>query len=170
MPDHILAAFLDGQYEAGLRLAAESDILDLTPIGPPPVQRYVARFDCRTLVREVAGHVRPSRGFAVGLHLSSHYLRRVEPETLAAWLFPATVFLPNVRAPFLCLGRIAPGTPLVELLYQVFDIGRGANLTVREDDALDRDACAWARPRLTQFPLDERPLKRPLEFTVQERP
>lgn len=170
MTDHILASFLDGQYEAGLRLAAESDILDLTPIGPPPVQRYVARYDCLTLVREADGRVRTARGFAVGLTLSSHYQRRIEPASLAAWLFPATVFLPNVRVPFLCLGHIAPGTPLVELLFQVFDVGRGANITVREDDALDRDACAWARPRLAQFPLDQRPLKRPLEFAIEERP
>lgn len=168
MTDRILASFLDGQLEAGLRLAADSDILALTPVGPPPVHRFLARFDCPTLVRDPGGAVREERGFAVGLYLGPDYLRRVDPVSVVAWLHPTTVFLPNVRAPWLCMGHLAPGTPLVELLYQVHDIGRGAKLTVREDDALNRDACAWARHRLARFPLDDRGLKRPLAFAVEE--
>ncbi|HVR30785.1 MAG TPA: hypothetical protein VMS86_14780 [Thermoanaerobaculia bacterium] len=31
---------------------------------------------------------------------------------------------------------------------------------MREDDALNREACVWARANQHRFPLDRRPLKR----------
>ena len=31
---------------------------------------------------------------------------------------------------------------------------------MREDDALNREACAWARHHADRYPVDRRPLKR----------
>jgi hypothetical protein len=158
--NRIFDAFLSRQLRDGLSLAAASDLLELTPLGPEPVQRYLARFAGTTLVRGDGSDVREAEGFAVGIVFAPGYLRGVHPAEVATWLAPANVFLPNVRPPFICLGRITPGMPLVELLYQIFEIGVGAKLTVREDDALDPLACAWARRHLDRFPIDRRPLKR----------
>jgi hypothetical protein len=41
---------------------------------------------------------------------------------------------------------------------------------MREDDALNKAACAWAREHQDRFPVDRRPLRRrQLELTV-DRP
>ncbi|MFN8644451.1 MAG: hypothetical protein U0802_23380 [Candidatus Binatia bacterium] len=167
--DAILHNFLSAELAAGLRLAEASDCLRLLPLGPEPVQRYLAHFDAATLVRDASGRVRAAQGFTVGLSFPSDYLRRADPFAVAAFLAPAEVFLPNVRPPFLCLGRIAPGTGLCDLLYQAFEIGTGAKVTMREDDALNAEACAWARRNLDRFPVDRRSLKR-TDFVVEQLP
>ena len=58
------------------------------------------------------------------------------------------------------MDRIAPGTSLCELLLQAYDMLTFNKLTPREDDALNRDACAWARAHMDLFPLTSRPLRR----------
>jgi len=169
--DNIFAGFLTEQLADGLALAESSDCLQLAPLGPEPVQRYLAQFAATTLVRNARGEVGEARGFAVGFWFPSDYLRRADPYEVATWLAPAEVFLPNVRPPFLCLGRIAPGTSLCDLLYQAFEIGTGAKVTMREDDALNAPACAWARRSLDRFPIDSRPLKRlAIDFAIEVQP
>jgi len=171
MMDNILASFLTQQLIEANDLVAASDSLELTPIGPEPVQRYLARFAAPTLVRNPHGEVCEAAGFAVGFFFPSDYLRRANPYEVATWLTPAEVFLPNVRPPFLCLGRVAPGTSLCDLLYQAFEIGTGAKVTMREDDALNAAACAWARHNLERFTFATRPLKRlAIDFDVAEQP
>src|SRR6266446_2318 len=66
---------------------------------------------------------------------------------------------PNISAPFMCLGHIAPATPLVDLIYCSFELITYIKCTMRENDALNREACGWARHQ-ARFPLDRRPLKR----------
>lgn len=159
MMDRIFGSFLEHQFDEGRKLDEASDLLELMPIGRAPVQRYIARFACRTLVSR-GGDVEEAAGFTVGIAFSGDFLRHVNPYEVATWLAPADVFLPNVRAPFICLGRITPGMSLVDLLLQTYEIGTGAKLTVREDDALNPLACAWARRHMDRFPIDARPLKR----------
>ena len=157
--DTILASFLSRQLTDAMNLAAASTVLELTALGPAPVQRYLVRFDCATLVRDDGGTVREAQGFAIGITFADDYLRRADPFEVAVWLAPADVFLPNVRAPFICLGKITPGMSLVDLLYQAHEIGTGSKLTVREDDALDPQACAWARRHPDRFPIDRGGIK-----------
>ena len=75
-------------------------------------------------------------------------------------LMPQNLYHPNVAPPLICIGRIAPGTSLCELIFQVYEVLTFAKLTPREDNALNRDACAWARRNMQLFPLDARPLRR----------
>ena len=44
--------------------------------------------------------------------------------------------------------------------YQLFEIITYKRVTMREDDALNPVACAWARRNTHRFPIDPRPLKR----------
>ena len=167
--DKVMAAFLRTQEAEGLALAAASDLLELAPIGASPAARYLARYACRCLVLTAAGVVEEADHFVVGIELPDHYLRRVEPMRVVSWLEPRNVFHPNISAvaPVICVGRLAPGTPLVDILYQVFEIGTYRKATVREDDALNRRACAWARRNQHRFPVDDRPLKRqPVQFRL----
>jgi hypothetical protein len=113
-------------------------------------------------VRATDGAVRESDRFEVGITFPPDYLRRIDPFEIVTWLGPRNVFHPNIsdRGPFICVGRLAPGMPLVDLLYQVFEIITYQKVTMREDDALNADACAWARRHRDRLPIDRRPLKR----------
>ena len=160
MNDAVFAAFLKYQREAGLALASESDLFDLTPLGGELPQRYVAEFRCRGLVRATSGAIVEAERFVVGISFADQYLRVVDPIDVLTWLAPRTVFHPNIRDPFLCVGPIAPGTALVDLLYRCFELISYQRVTMREDDALDKEACVWARNHRHLLPVDARPLKR----------
>jgi len=170
--DKVLAAFLRAQEAEGMALAAASDLLELEGLGDSPTARYIAHFSCRGLVRDAAGAVEVADHFLVGIEFPQDYLRRVEPMRVLTWLAPRNVLHPNISpvAPVICVGRLAPGTPLVDILYQVFEMITYRRLTMREDDALNRWACVWARRNRHRFPVDDRPLKRRrAQFRVQSR-
>ena len=167
--DTVLEAFLARQYEEGMALATASDLLELEPIDGPPPQRYLARFRCKGLVRSPDGEIVETDRFEIGIWFPSDYLRWAEPWQVLTWLGPRQVFHPNIsdRLPAICVGRLVPGTPLVDLLYQCFEIITYNKVTMREDDALNHAACAWARDNRHRFPIDRRPLKRrALKLTV----
>jgi hypothetical protein len=153
----ILKLFLETQRREAMQLAAASDLLEVTAIDP---QRYFATFRCRGLVQNARGEVREHDRFSVGIWLPESYLRVANPAEILTWLEPKTVWHPNIRSPFVCLGKIAPGTPLVDLLHRCFELISFQNVTMREDDALNQPACAWARRNRERFPVDSRPIKR----------
>jgi hypothetical protein len=159
--DRILDHFLRRQEADGLALAAASDLIDLTPMSPSR-NRYIARFTCRGLVRDSAGEIVEAGEFFVGIWFPDDYLRVADPFRVLTWLGPRTIWHPNIAAdaPLICVGRLTPGTGLVDILYQVFDIITWRKVTTREDDALNRDACEWARRHPWRRPVDTRPLKR----------
>ncbi len=161
-PDRVLEAFLEKQHDEGMDLSRSSDLLDLCPLEPRPSSRYIARFSCTGLVRTAPAQVDEANRFEVGIRFPADYLRRAEPMEVLTWLGPRSVWHPNIsdRMPFICVGRLFPGTPLVDLLYQVFEVITYVRVTPREDDCLNPIACAWARDNADRFPLDTRPLKR----------
>lgn len=167
--DPILSAFLSRQLDEGMALAAASDRLELHVGRGDPPDRFLARFRCRGLVRTRTGEIVEHDDWQVGIWFPPEYLTGpVEPFEVVSWLWPVTVFHPNIRAPFICVGRVNPGTPLVDLLYQIYEIVSYQRVTPREDDALDLKACVWAREQraLGRFPIDPRPLKRPAVAAV----
>ena len=89
------------------------------------------------------------------------------PASIVSLLSPGNLYHPNVAPPFICIGRIVPCTSLCELIYQVYEVLTFAKVTPLENDALNRDACQWARRSMQRFPLDARPLRRKVaEFEV----
>jgi hypothetical protein len=171
MQDKIFEAFLKRQYEEGMALAGSSDLLELYPMGGDPPDRYVAQFRCKGLMRSQNGEVVEADHFEVGIWFPSDYLRRAEPFQVLTWLGPFDVFHPNIsdKAPFICVGKLKPNTPLADILYQCFEIITYNKVTMREDDALNTDACAWARENQHKFPIDSRPLKRrALDLQVEQ--
>ena len=160
MNDPILEAFLRRQLSQGLELAGQSDLLDLMPVssdGRVP-DHYFARFHCKGLVRLDTGEVAEASEFHVGIWFPSDYLRHVEPAQVLTWLDPPQIFHPNIRAPAICAGRIVPGTELVDLLYQVFEMITYQNWAPH--DPLNPAAAQWARNHQDLFPVDRRPLRR----------
>jgi ubiquitin-protein ligase len=164
MPDKIFESFLQRQYVEGMALAAGSDLLELFPAiteGGLPPQDYLARFRCKGLVR-VDGEVFDWDCFEVLIYFPTDYLRTANAFQVLSWAYPPQVFHPNIsdKSPFICVGRLAPGTSLVDILFQCWEIITYNKVTMREDDALNPEACAWARRNQQRFPVDRRPFKR----------
>ena len=160
MNDRIFDGFLNRQWEDGMALASASDLLELLPVSGNPPSRYIAQFHGKGLVCGTDGKVHELTHCAVGISFPSDYLRHCNPFEVLTWLGPANVFHPNIRFPVICVGLLEPGTTLVEILHRIFEIVTYQKVTMREDDALNRDACVWARCNQDRFPVDPRPLKR----------
>jgi len=162
MNDPVLNAFLEQQLRQGIELAANSDLLELVPdptgVGPP--SRFIARYTCKGLVKIQDGAVCQAAEFAVGIWFPSEYLRQVEPLKTLTWLGPTNAWHPNILGHAICIGRIIPGTELVDLLYQCYEIITYHNWAPH--DALNPEAAQWARNNQQRFPVDRRPLKRRL--------
>ncbi len=159
--DHVFNRFLATQWEEGRALAARSSVLTLTPIGALPPDRYVARFDCRGLVRAPDGAIVEHEGFEVGIRFPPDYCRQANGLVVVTWLEPDDVFHPNVGPGpgarlFICIGDLAPGTPLLDIVLRVYELVTYQHVVMREDNALNRDACVWARAHQDQLPIDAR--------------
>jgi hypothetical protein len=163
MIDHVFESFLETQLAEALALESESDLVALMPLpgrrGVP--DRYILELGCRGLVRDPSSReVTERTGFAAGVWFHPRYLKSINASLVVTLLDPPHVFHPNLSFPFACLGRMRPGTGIVEIVYQLFEILTYRKMTIVEWDALDREACAWVRRGLRRFPVDARPLKR----------
>ena len=160
--DRVLNGFLRKQLEEGLALADASSLFELIPFAhEDPPQHYVARFSCLGFVQQRDGSITEANHFEIGIWFPSDYLIHVDSISILTWLKPREIFHPNVSesGPFICLGRIIPGTSLTELLYRIYELITWQSLTVQEFDALNWRACNWARHNPDRYPVDRRPLK-----------
>jgi hypothetical protein len=168
--DAIFGSWLEKQEQQALALAARSDLVDVHPIGTRPYQHFLLRFGCRGLVDTHDGVVEADR-FDVGVYFPLDYWQRVDPFEVITLVQPATTFHPNAHGSLLCIGRISCGTPLTEIMYQCYEILSWQKVTMREDDALTKKACAWARRHPDRFPVDDRPMVgRLLEYRITAAP
>jgi hypothetical protein len=163
MTDNVFSNFLERQLAEARALAAQSDILRLVPAPGGAPQKFIAEYHCTGLVEARDGSISEGRLFIVGIFLPNDYLRRTATQEVLTWLGPTNVFHPNIFGPggAICIGRLEPGTSLVDILYQVFEIIVYRKFNPREWDCLNKSACAWARNNQNRFPTDPRPLKRP---------
>jgi ubiquitin-protein ligase len=153
--DPVFETFLQQQFQQGTALARQSDLVELIPLA---LDRYVAQYRCKGLVRGPSGEIVEASEFAVGIWFHADYLWEVRPAYLLTWLHPHEVWHPNIRSPGICIGHIAPGMEIADLLYQCFEIITYHNWSAH--DPLNPDAAQWARNNQSRFPIDERPLKR----------
>lgn len=166
--DPIFGAFLEKQAEEGRTLAQLSDILSLDCL--PTGQHFIAHLACRGLTMEHDGVIREADAFHFGVFFAADYLRACNPYETLTLFDPLNVYHPNVGygSPFICVGHIAPGTALVDLIYRVYETLSYQKLTPVEHNALNKEACRWARANQERFPIDPRPLKRrPLKLVAE---
>jgi hypothetical protein len=157
--DRSFVGFLELQRQEGLRLAEASDVVDLLPLLP---QKFVVGFNCLGFVRAADGAVGVADRHEVGIYFPEDYLRRANFLEVLTWLGPVHAYHPNIHGPAMkiCPGPLAPGTPLVDLIYQIFEVITCYRVNMREYDCLNPAACPWARVNQHRFPVDRRPLKR----------
>lgn len=159
MRDRIFNSFIERSNDEAMALAASSDLLELEPLAGTPPTRLIGHFTCRGLVcRNNA--IQEAEQFAVGFRFPQDYLQSApQPMQMLTWLDPVDFFHPNVLGPFICVGKLVQGTSLEELLYQTYELITYQRVTMREDDALNTAACAWARQHVRELPIDPRPLR-----------
>jgi hypothetical protein len=157
--DPILTSFLDEEEVAAEEFHRASDVVDITPLGPKPRQRYRVEYHCRGLVRTREG-VDEANHFVVGIYFPPDYWHRAVPWEVITLLWPQGVWHSNVRYPFICPGRLTPGMGLIDIVTQVYSILTFNNISIREDDSLQPEASSWARRNMHRFPLESRPLRR----------
>ena len=158
--DAITESFLTNQLEEAQVLAGGSDLLRIGSVGSR--QLVVAEFGCRGLVRR-DGLVAEAEHFVVGFRFGGDYLRRVNPPEILTLISPEDIWHPNMGGPLtpngICVGRIAVATPLVELIYRVYELITWQSYSTLEYDTLQSEACEWARSNAERFPVDPRPLR-----------
>ncbi len=164
--------FLKQQLIEGQRLAEQTDIVDLHPIGKVEPSAYIVGFNCRGFIRPGnSGKVLVAERHGVGIHFPEDYQRRANFLEVLTWLGPVQAWHPNIHGPAqrICPGPLAPGTPLVSLIYQIYEVITCFRVNMREHDCLNPAACPWARANQHLFPVDRRPLTWRLAENRQQR-
>lgn len=159
-PDPIFHGFLEAQFKAARQLAGQSDIVEIMPLPPFPPERYLLRFKCCCLRGTDAADLKESGEVLVGISFPPDYLRSINAGDVVTLLDPPDLFHPNVRPPFICVGDLSPGTGLVDLAHQIYEI-----ITFQKRNTvhgLNPSAIEWARSHQDRLPLDPRPLRRPV--------
>lgn len=136
-----------------------------------PCQYYLATFRCNGYILQSATASNPevlqNAQFCVGIHFPDDYLRVANFYRVLTLISPYNFWHPNARHPHLCVGHLAAGTGLVDILYQIFEIITLRKATIREDDSLNPIACQWFRTHWDGKPVDVRPLRRrQLKFNI----
>jgi len=148
MNDPIYQQFVRTQRRAAALFASANP--GLCEIQPMPEPRFLVRFHCPVLFRRPGEAIRVGHGCDVGITLGPDYLRRIDPGV--ATLLTPFVFHPNMRGGGVCLGRIAPATPLIDILVQLYEMLVWQAFT--PNDCLDADAAQWARNHPERVPLE----------------
>lgn len=167
--DRVFTAFCEGQLRIAQALDAASDVLILRALGEEaPVTRYIARFEMPCLAGGNGNGLRHAPHSTIGICFPPYHLSRFDIARVATWLEPRDAFHPNIKWPFICLGHMPPGTGIEEIVYQIHEVIAWQRVTMTELDALNHDACAWARSNRDRHPLDVPPLKRrSLEYALE---
>jgi len=148
MTDPIFNQFVDTQRRLAAGFAAANP--GLCEILALPVPRFLVRFHCPVLVCPPGGYPGISTGCDVGITFGPDYCRRVD-HGLATMLTPH-VFHPNIVNGAVCLGRIAPATPLTDILCQLYEMIVWSSFSAH--DYLNADAAQWARNNPDRVPLE----------------
>jgi len=162
--DPIQENFLWWNFENATQFVGESDIVQIEPLPAPQgfaPDHYVAEFCCQGFIHD-GQRVRVADQFLCGIAFSPDYL--VAPPNVAQMftLLTPRIWHPNIAAgaPIVCLDHITPGTPLVDLLFALYEVFSWQKIATQ--DPLNPAAAQWARDPANRalYPADTRPLKR----------
>ncbi len=158
MNDPIYTRFAASQYRlAGSFVAVNPDLCEIHPL---PEARFLVHFRCPALIRPPGGEVTVIHGCDVGVWFDPDYCRQVTLN-LATILTPH-IYHPNVHpvTGTACLGRIAPSTPIHDVLAQLYEMIVWREF--RPGDCLNPEAAQWIRRHPDRAPLEtDRPLRIP---------
>lgn len=163
MPVPKIASWLNRDMTQNSTSSSTADSTNADKEEARPPSRFLVNFRCNGFVLP-PGALRPQfvkdGVFRIGVYFPSDYLRQANFMKVLTLLMPFNFFHPNARRPHLCVGRMAPGAGLVDIVYQLYEMISMARATIREDDSLNPAACQWFRTHWDGKPVDTRPLRR----------
>jgi hypothetical protein len=155
--DPVMRDFL-GNCAEELRLKAErGGLLEYASLGRDVPWLYRLTFRTRGLVRDPGGEVRGTDRHVVALRFLPDYLRNPNRFAMLALVEPKNAFHPNLMPPGVCV-EVRPGESVVEICESLHALFSWRLRQLSENDALNKDACAWGRAHLDELPIDDRPL------------
>lgn len=160
--DEVFAGFREAQQADAEALNERSPLVKIHRHGAAEEATWLVDYRCRGLVRTPDGTIEEAEHFQVGIRFPEDYLGQANPYVVASWLGPRAAYHPNIGIPpgfdrpYICVGHLRPGTPLIDLVLQAFEIISYQKVTMNEGDAINQDACRWARANLHRFPIDRR--------------
>jgi hypothetical protein len=148
MSDPIHCQFVEYQRHSAWAFAAANP--DLCEILALPDPRFLVHFKCPVLVKRPGENPVLANGCDVGITFGPDYCRRADMG-VATMLTPF-VFHPNIIGGAMCLGRIAPATPLADILVQIYEMLIW--ISYAPHDCLNPDAAQWVRNNPERVPLE----------------
>jgi hypothetical protein len=158
--DHVYSAFLRNTFSEARDIALRSDVVRLLPEPVSPPTSYMCSFDVPYLRRLVGGTVHVAPGPVLGfIRFPQDYLCSVDPRLfmrVASIVTPDFVHPNAVARGPVCLGAaFRSGTPLGQLIWELYQIVTYQNRTLDERNALNPEACRLLRANqdlLSRFP------------------
>src|SRR5262245_2901480 len=155
--DEVMTEFLHNSRDEFLERCQRGGLIEYGNIGMRVPWLWRLTFLSRGLMRDETGDIHGVERHVVAVRFLPDYLRQVNQFQSIALLEPETAFHPNLAPPAICL-HLYPGMPLVEIAEALHALFSWRLRQLAENDALNRDACAWGRAHLDELPLDNRPL------------
>jgi hypothetical protein len=155
--DDVVADFLENSRAEFLSRFRPGGLLEYADLGGELPWLWRLTFATRGLVRDAGGEVRPTERHVVAVRFLPDHLRQVNRFGTLALAEPDNAFHPNLAPPAICL-EVYPGETLLEICESLHALFSWRLRQLAENDALNKDACAWGRANLDRLPLDTRPL------------
>jgi hypothetical protein len=166
--DEVMSEFLLNNRNEFVSRAERGGLLEFADLGLRLPWLWRLSFLTRGLTRDEAGEIHNVERFVVAVRFLPDYLRQVNQFQTIALLEPRHAFHPNLAPPAICL-HLYPGMPLLEMAEALHSLFSWRLRQLAENDALNRDACAWGRAHLDELPLDTRPLfGKAITFQLEE--
>jgi hypothetical protein len=165
--DEVMIDFLHNSRDTLLARLRPSGLLEAVNLGRSVPWLWRLTFRTRGLARNQAGSIEVVDPHVVAVRFLPDYLRHVNRFHTLYLVEPANGFHPNLAPPAVCL-EVYPGEPLLEICEGLHRLFSWQLRQLAENDALNKDACAWGRAHLADLPLDARPLfGRPLQIQLE---
>jgi hypothetical protein len=165
--DPVMRDFLANCAEELRQRQERGGLLEYASLGRDLPWLYRLTFRTRGLARTTGGDIVTAEEHVVALRFLPDYLRRADRFEMLALLEPGNAFHPNLRPPGICV-EVRPGESLVEICESLHALFSWRLRQLAENDALNRDACAWGRAHFDALPTDTRPLfGRALRITLE---
>jgi hypothetical protein len=155
--DPVLHDFLLNGRDALLARCRPGGLLEVASLGENVPWVYRLTFRSRGLARADDGEIKVVDRHVVALRFFPDYLRKADRFAMLGLVEPRNAFHPNLSPPGICL-EIYPGEPVLEIVESLHALFSWRLRQLRDDDALNKAACAWGRAHLADLPIDRRPL------------
>src|SRR5215207_3285784 len=148
--DEIMAEFLDNSRAEFLGRVDGTGMLEFADLGERTPWLWRLTFHTRGRVKHDDGSIGLCERHDVAVRFLPDYLRNVDRFATLALLEPRNAFHPNLSPPGVCL-EVYPGETLLEIAESLHNLFSWRLRQLAENDALNREACAWGRAHLDEL-------------------